>query len=72
MKEDKRRLKEFAVVTDSASDISAEVATEYNISVIPIYIHYNGKEFKDGVDIDSSKIYRLQKEKKAIFIIRLH
>ncbi len=63
----KKDLKEFAVVTDSASDVSAELAGEYNISVIPIYIHYNGKEFRDGVDIDSGKIYRLQKEKKAIF-----
>lgn len=60
-------MKEFAVVTDSASDISAELAREYNISVIPIYIHYNGNEFKDGVDIDSNKIYKLQKEKKALF-----
>lgn len=47
--------------------MSSELAREYNISVVPIYIHYKSKEFRDGVDIDSSKIYRLQKEKKAIF-----
>jgi len=60
-------LKECALVTDSASDISKEFAKKYNINVVPIYIHYNGKEFKDGVDIDSNQIYTLQKEKKAIF-----
>jgi len=60
-------LKEYALVTDSASDISKDLAKKYNINVIPIYIHYNGKEFKDGIDIDSNKIYSLQKEKKAIF-----
>jgi DegV family protein with EDD domain len=60
-------LKEYALVTDSASDISREIAEKYNINVVPIYIHYNGKEFKDGVDIDSNQIYTLQKEKKAIF-----
>ncbi len=60
-------LKEYAVVTDSASDISKEFAEEYNINVIPIYIHYNGKEFKDGIDIDSNRIYTLQKKKKVIF-----
>ena len=60
-------MKEFALVTDSASDVSAEFAREYNISVIPIYIHYDGKEFKDGIDIDPGKIYRLQKDKKALF-----
>jgi len=63
----RENLKQYVIVTDSASDISAEFAHKYGINVIPIYIHYNGKEFKDGIDINSNKIYRLQKEKKAIF-----
>ena len=63
----RENLKEYVIVTDSASDISAEFAHKYGINVVPIYIHYNGKEFKDGIDINSNKIYRLQKEKKAIF-----
>jgi len=67
MKKNLGNLKECALVTDSASDISKEFAKKYNINVVPIYIHYNGKEFKDGVDIDSNQIYTLQKEKKAIF-----
>lgn len=62
-----KNLENYALVTDSASDISKEFAEKYNINIVPIYIHYNGKEFRDGIDIDSSKIYRLQKEKKAIF-----
>ena len=60
-------LKEYAVVTDSASDIPKEFVEKYNINVIPIYIHYNDKEFKDGIDIDSNKIYSLQKKEKVIF-----
>ncbi len=67
MRENLENLKEYALVTDSASDISKEFAKKYNINVVPIYIHYNGKEFKDGVDIDSNRIYTFQKEKKAIF-----
>jgi DegV family protein with EDD domain len=67
MEKDLRNLKEFAIVTDSASDISKEVAGKYNITIIPIYIHYDGSEFKDGVDISSNEIYNLQKSKKAIF-----
>jgi DegV family protein with EDD domain len=67
MKEDLKNLKEFAIVTDSASDISKEVAEKYNITIIPIYIHYNGSEFKDGIDISSNEIYNLQKSKRAIF-----
>jgi len=67
MDKDLRNLKEYAIVTDSASDISKEVAEKYTITVIPIYIHYNGNEFKDGIDISSNEIYNLQKSKKAIF-----
>jgi DegV family protein with EDD domain len=67
MGRDLKNLKEFAIVTDSASDISKEFAEKYDIKVIPIYIHYNGNEFKDGIDISSNEIYRLQKVKKAIF-----
>ncbi len=61
-------LKECAIVTDSASDVSKEYVEKYNIFVVPLYIHYNNQEFKDGVDIQSEKIYLLQKEKKAIFM----
>jgi DegV family protein with EDD domain len=67
MDKDLRNLKEYAIVTDSASDISKEFAEKYTITVIPIYIHYNGNEFKDGINISSNEIYNLQKLKKAIF-----
>jgi DegV family protein with EDD domain len=61
-------LKRIAIVTDSASDVSKECAQADSILVVPLYIHYNGLEFKDGIDIQSEKIYSMQKEKKAIFM----
>jgi DegV family protein with EDD domain len=60
-------LKEYVLVTDSASDIPKEFTEKYNINVIPIYIHYDSREFKDGIDISSNQIYTLQRKKKAIF-----
>src|SRR4030043_2409990 len=60
-------LKEYGLVTDSASDITKEFAEKYNINIIPIYIHYDSREFKDGIDISSNQIYTLQRKKKAIF-----
>ncbi len=63
----KKDLKKVALVTDSASDITGDIAREFNISIIPIYIHYNGKEFKDGINIECDDVYRLQKEKKVVF-----
>ncbi|MGM0366263.1 MAG: DegV family protein [Actinomycetota bacterium] len=58
---------DFATVTDSASDVPRKYVKENGINVIPLYIHHNGKEYRDGVDITSNKIYRLQKEENAVF-----
>lgn len=63
----KKKLEKIALVTDSASDITGDIASEFKISIVPIYIHYDSKEFRDGIDIESDEIYRLQKEEKAIF-----
>lgn len=60
-------MKEYAVVTDSASDVPKEYVEKYNINVIPINIHYDGKVYRDGIDITSEQIYKLQKVKKALF-----
>lgn len=60
-------LHNIAIVTDSASDVSKECAEIDNIVIVPLYIHYNGQEFRDGIDIQSGRIYSMQKEKKAIF-----
>lgn len=60
-------LSNIAIVTDSTSDVTEEIAKQDDIFVVPLYIHYNGQEFKDGIDIQSGKIYEMQKEKKAIF-----
>lgn len=57
----------YAVVTDSASDISKEYADKLGISIIPIYINYEGKAYRDRIDIDAETIYKLQKEKNAVF-----
>ncbi len=57
----------IAVVTDSASDVPEKHRKDYGIYVIPLYINQNGKEYKDGIDINSDSIYKLQKEKEATF-----
>ena len=65
LKEKSKRKKELVVVTDSASDVPKEYAKKLNISIVPLYILYNGNEYRDGIDINSEQIYSLQKEKKC-------
>ncbi len=67
LEDDIKGLDYCTVVTDSASDIPIEYSRSNGINVVPLYIIYNGREFRDGIDIRSEKIYTLQKEKRAIF-----
>jgi len=51
------------VVTDSTSDIPAQVAQELGITVVPLYIHFGNEVHRDGVDISAAEFYdRLIKE----------
>jgi DegV family protein with EDD domain len=39
------------IVTDSASGITPELARQYSISSIPLYVHFGNETFREGVDI---------------------
>jgi DegV family protein with EDD domain len=47
------------VITDSTSDISRDLAEELGIRVVPVYIRFNDKVYRDGVDIQSDEFYRM-------------
>lgn len=46
----------IAIVTDSTSDLSPEVAAQYNITVVPLYVLFDGKMHRDGLEINSSEL----------------
>jgi DegV family protein with EDD domain len=45
------------VVTDSTSDIPANLAQELNITVVPIYVIFGQKVYRDRVDIFEDEFY---------------
>jgi DegV family protein with EDD domain len=45
------------VITDSTSDIPPQVAQELGIRVVPIYLRFGDKTYRDGVDIKSEEFY---------------
>jgi DegV family protein with EDD domain len=52
------------VVTDSCADISPEIAKELGIVVIPVYLRFGERVYRDGVDIQHDEFYkRLSSEK---------
>ena len=46
------------VVTDSGSDIPSAVAKELGITVVPVYIYFGDKAYKDWVDIEPDELYK--------------
>jgi DegV family protein with EDD domain len=47
------------VITDSTSDISQEMAAELGIRLVPIYVRFGNKVYRDGVDIKSDEFYKM-------------
>ena len=46
------------VVTDSTSDIPSEVLQDLDISVVPLYVVFGDKTYRDRVDIGEEDFYR--------------
>lgn len=45
------------IVTDSSSDIPADVARELGIAVVPLYVRFGDKSYREGIDIDIDRFY---------------
>jgi DegV family protein with EDD domain len=45
------------IVTDSCSDITQDEAKRLGIVVVPAYVHFGDKSFRDGVDINHDEFY---------------
>ena len=45
------------VVTDSACDLSADVAAEHGVGVVPLSIRFGDEEFVDGRDLTTEEFW---------------
>jgi DegV family protein with EDD domain len=52
-------MQKVAILTDSIACLTPEMVRQYQIRVLPINIHFNGKIYRDGVDITATEAYRL-------------
>jgi len=48
-----------AIITDSLACLTRELVEEYEIGIVPLNIHFEGKVYKDWVDITPSQSYEL-------------
>ena len=47
------------IITDSTSDLGADIAAEFNLSVIPLSVTIGGEVYRDGVDIRQKDLFDL-------------
>lgn len=47
------------IVTDSTSDIPQHVADELGVRIVPVYIRFGDKTYRDGVDIRTDEFYSM-------------
>jgi DegV family protein with EDD domain len=46
------------IVTDSTADLSPQVARELGITVVPVYVRFGERVYRDGVDISEDEFYQ--------------
>ncbi|MCX8068134.1 MAG: DegV family protein [Anaerolineae bacterium] len=56
-------MKQVAVVTDSAANLSPQLAREWDVEVIPLWIQMDNESLRDGVDIQPLEFFRRLTEK---------
>ncbi len=50
------------IITDSTSDLGADIAAEFNLSVVPLLVTIGGRVYRDGVDIRQRDLFALVQE----------
>lgn len=53
------------ITTESASDLSREMLSEFDVTVIPMNIIVDGKEYKDGVTLNSRQLLAMKPSAKT-------
>ncbi len=59
-------MKRIAIVTDSVSDIPDGLIKKYGIKVVPLYLNFDGRSLKDGLEITAEEVYSNLESGKVI------
>ncbi len=59
-------MRKVAVVADSVCCLPQEVVQKYDISIVPLEIIYEGKSYRDGIDITPNEVYKIMRRKENL------
>ncbi len=49
----------IALVTDSTAYLSPQLRERYGVSVVPLYVHFGVKTYREGINLDTATFYYL-------------
>lgn len=52
-------MRKVAIVADSIACLTPEMVRQYQVYIVPVNIHFDGKIYRDGVGITSTEAYQL-------------
>ncbi len=59
-------MKDVAIVADSTCCLPPELIEEYGIHLVPLQIVYEGKSYRDGIDITPGEIYKIMRKRENL------
>ncbi len=59
-------MNKFAVVTDSAADIPADLAKKLDIRIVPLHVVMGDTDYRDGEDINTAQLLKLMKDADSL------
>jgi DegV family protein with EDD domain len=59
-------LEKIKIVTDSSADLDPEIVEEYEIEVIPLLVTWEGKTYRDGIDLSMEEFYDLLPKRQEL------
>lgn len=55
-------MEKIKLLTDSTSDLSPELLSEFDIAVVPLFVNFGEESYKDGIDITPELLYKKVEE----------
>lgn len=57
-----KNLGKIKIIADSVSDLPSDLASEWDIEVVPLTINFQDKSYKDGIDLTNDEFYNKLQE----------
>ena len=59
-------MRKVGIVTDSTACIPDELVEQYDICIVPLMIIFEGKSYRDGIDISPGEVYRIMRRRENL------